>query len=60
MLTSDLHRNKVADTIRRMASSPATRRYAAALPQFELPTDLPADMAAMLKLLDKQERKRRR
>lgn len=60
MLTSDLHRrNKVADTIRRRASSSATRRYTASLPQFEVDAELPAEMGAMLKQLEKQEKKRR-
>jgi hypothetical protein len=60
MLTSDVHRrNKIADNIRRMASSPNTRRYVAALPQFEVDPDIPADMAAMLKRLAKAEKRSR-
>lgn len=59
MYTSDLHRNRVAETIRRLAASPATRRYVAALPQFEIDTEIPGDMAAKLKRLAKAEKKRR-
>jgi hypothetical protein len=59
MLTSELHRLKVADTIRRMASSPATRRYTAALPQFEVDRNIPADMADMLEKIEKREKKNR-
>ncbi|WP_137113297.1 MULTISPECIES: hypothetical protein [Mesorhizobium] len=59
MYTSGLHRNQVADTIRRLVTSPATRRYAAALPQFEIDAEIPADMAAKLKRLAKVEKKPR-
>ncbi|MCO5064168.1 MAG: hypothetical protein M9924_07090 [Rhizobiaceae bacterium] len=45
--------------IRRMVSSPATRRYAASLPQFEVPADLPPDMDEMLRRLEKLENRRR-
>ncbi|MGC4024714.1 MAG: hypothetical protein QM744_05905 [Mesorhizobium sp.] len=60
MYASDLHRNRVADTIRRLVASPDTRRYAAALPQFEIDTEIPADMTAKLKRLEKAEKKMRR
>jgi len=59
MYTSDLHRKQVADTIRRLATSPDTRRYAAALPQFEVDKDIPAHMDAKLKRLAKAEKKLR-
>jgi len=59
MFTSDLHQNQVADTIRRLAASPATHRYTTALPQFQINTEIPADMAAQLKRLSKAEKKPR-
>ena len=58
MLTSDVQRrNPVADTIRRLSSSPDTRRYAASLPQFEVDPDIPEEMSVMLDRLSKQEKR---
>lgn len=59
MNTSDIHRHdRVANAIREMASSSETRRYTAALPQFEVDSDLPEDMTAMLKQMEKLKKTR--
>jgi hypothetical protein len=48
----------VPQAIRRLASSPTTRRYAATLPEYQTIAELPKYMADMLKRLEDLENKR--